>query len=382
MMPKNWISIPLGKISLVVTSGSRDWAKYYSPFGSKFIRMTNLDRHGINLLLNDLRYVSINSKSNDGKRTSLQYGDILISITAELGKIGWIPDDFGEAYINQHTAMIRIDSSKAESKFIAYQLSSYRLNKIINSLNDAGAKAGLNLPTVKSIPVLLPPLLEQKKIAKILTTWDKAIATTEQLITNSQQQKKALMQQLLTGKKRFSEFSDEWKGLTLGDISKITTGKSNRQDSHLTGQYTFFDRSEDIRTSDIYLFNCEAVIVPGESQDFIPKYFIGKFDLHQRTYAIIDFKSCDGKYIYYVICHSRLYFLSQAVGTTVKSLRLPMFQKMHLRVPSLKEQQKIANVLTTTDREIEILQQKLNCLKQEKKALMQQLLTGKRRVLT
>ncbi|HAU2012990.1 TPA: restriction endonuclease subunit S, partial [Legionella pneumophila] len=187
MVPKDWDSIPLGKISSVVTSGSRDWARYYSTFGSKFIRMTNLNRNGIDLLLNDLRYVSINSESNDGKRTSLQYGDILISITAELGKIGWVPKDFGEAYINQHTAMVRLDPAKAESKFIAYQLSSHRLNKIINSLNDAGAKAGLNLPTVKSIPVLLPPLPEQKKIAKILSTWDKAITTTEKLLANSEQ---------------------------------------------------------------------------------------------------------------------------------------------------------------------------------------------------
>ena len=109
------------------------------------------------------------------------------------------------------------------------------------------------------------------------------------------------MQQLLTGKKRLPGFSGEWKETLLGKIARITTGSSNRQDSHLDGKYTFFDRSEDIRTSDQYLFDCEAVIVPGEGQDFIPKYFVGKFDLHQRTYAIMDFEDCNGKFLYYAI---------------------------------------------------------------------------------
>lgn len=231
----------------------------------------------------------------------------------------------------------------------------------------------------------IPPLAEQKKIAEILSTWDKAIETVEKLVANSQQQKKALMQQLLTGQKRLLDdndvkFGDEWKEVLLGEIAKITTGSSNRQDSILDGEYTFFDRSEDIRTSNIYLFDCEAIIVGGEGQDFIPKYFEGKFDLHQRTYAIMDFQNYDGKFLYYMIYHFRNYFLSQAVGSTVKSLRLPMFQKMSLKVPSIKEQEKIAQVLTLADREIELYKEQLDKLKLEKKSLMQQLLTGQKRV--
>lgn len=273
--------------------------------------------------------------------------------------------------------------------------------KIINSylfqlvqtnqfISEANKSAGSKMPradwgVVSEMIFPLPPLPEQKKIAQILSTWDKAITTTEQLLANSQQQKKALMQQLLTGKKRLLEkngvrFSGEWRERLLGDISKITTGSSNRQDSHMHGAYTFFDRSEDIRTSDTYLFDCEAVIVPGEGQDFIPKYFVGKFDLHQRTYAIMDFPECHGKFLFYAIHYFRSHFLSQAVGSTVKSLRLPMFQKMKLKLPMFEEQQKIAAVLSTADQEITALQQKLDALKQEKKALMQQLLTGKRRV--
>ncbi|HAU1360174.1 restriction endonuclease subunit S [Legionella pneumophila serogroup 1] len=392
MVPKDWDSIPLGKISSVVTSGSRDWARYYSTFGSKFIRMTNLNRNGIDLLLNDLRYVSINSESNDGKRTSLQYGDILISITAELGKIGWVPKDFGEAYINQHTAMVRLDPAKAESKFIAYQLSSHRLNKIINSLNDAGAKAGLNLPTVKSIPVLLPPLPEQKKIAKILSTWDKAITTTEKLLANSEQQKKALMQQLLTRKKRFHKFNKEWIDVHLSDISNIVMGTSPSS------------RSYNEKNLGLPLIQGNADILNRKSS---PRIFtseitkectVGDILLSVRapvgTVAISQHRACIGRgiasikakkdfnqeflYQWFLWFEPKWGSLSQ--GSTFESISSGDIKSLKLLIPDLEEQQKIAVVLSTIDREIENVKQKLNCLIQEKKALMQQLLTGKKRV--
>jgi len=238
----------------------------------------------------------------------------------------------------------------------------------------------IGLPFFKNLEIALPPLPEQEKIAAILSTWDRAIEGTEKLLANSQQQKKALMQQLFTGKKRLPGFTGEWKTKYLGDIADIQTGSSNRQDSLTNGEYTFFDRSEDIRKSNRYLFDCEAVIVPGEGQDFVPKYFVGKFDLHQRTYAISCFRACDGKFIFYMVGYHRSHFLSQAVGSTVKSLRLPMFQKMPLKLPPLLEQRAVAAVLTTADEEITALKSDLSRLRAEKKALMQQLLTGKRRV--
>ena len=221
MVPKDWELMRLGKVAETVTSGSRDWAQYYSESGSKFIRMTNLRRDGIYLKLDDLKYVDVNSNSSDGKRTSLQHGDILISITAELGKISWIPEQFGEAYINQHTALVRLKKNIVSSLFVAYVLSSKHMHYVINSLNDAGAKAGLNLPTIRGIPVLLPPLPEQKKIARILSTWDRAIEVTEKLLKISQQQKKSLMQQILTGKKRFPGFGGEWKNRHLSTIAEV-----------------------------------------------------------------------------------------------------------------------------------------------------------------
>ncbi len=247
--------------------------------------------------------------------------------------------------------------------------------------NEASGVPSLSKTTIESIQIPLPPLKEQEKIAEILSTWDEVIAKQEQFIEQKQVFKKGIMQQIFSQKIRFKDDNGNdypaWKTKKLGDIAKISTGSSNREDStEEDGKYTFFDRSQDIRTSNIYLFDCEAVIVAGEGQEFIPKYFIGKFDLHQRTYAIYDFINASGLFIYYYLHQNKNYFISQSVGSTVKSLRLPMFIKMSINLPTLEEQTKIADFLTSVDDEINKQTEILDQLKLQKQSLMQKLLTG------
>lgn len=341
------------------------------------VRTSNV-RNG-RMVMEDMKYTTLEGFKEWTQRAVPEAGDVLFTREAPAGESCLVPKD-KNVCMGQRMVMLRPNREKVDPIFLSLVLATEKSKFDILRLSIGSTVSRINIADIKKLRIAAPPLLEQRKVAQILSTWDKAIATTEQMLTNSQQQKNALMQQLLTSKRRFSEFSEDWKEVYLGDIAKITTGSSNRQDSQLSGTYTFFDRSEDIRSSDRYLFDGEAVIVPGEGQDFVPKYFFGKFDLHQRTYAIMDFPTCDGKYLFYAIHYFRAHFLSQAVGSTVKSLRLPMFQKMKLHLPTLAEQKKIASILSNADQEIESLQQKLNYLKQEKKALMQQLLTGKRRV--
>lgn len=320
------------------------------------------------------------------KKTILEDNEIVMALRGGVGLVRLIDANLVGANITRGLARISAKKGIIHPEYLLWELRSPRFRADLIRRVGGSALQEISLSELRKVNTLVPSSLnEQKKIAQILSTWDQAILATEKLLENSQQQKNALMQQVLTGKKRLLDengerFHEKWSEVLLGNIAKITTGSSNRQDSTLSGKYAFFDRSEDIRTSDMYLFDCEAVIVPGEGQDFVPKYFVGKFDLHQRTYAIMEFPECDGKFLFYIIDYFRAYFLSQAVGSTVKSLRLPMFQKMKLVVPCLDEQKKIAKVLTIADQEIDTLQKKLDCLKQEKKALMQQLLTGKRRV--
>ncbi|HEK2766022.1 MULTISPECIES: restriction endonuclease subunit S [Morganellaceae] len=385
MVPNGWKRQPLEQVAEVRSGVAKGKTGLKDPVTVPYLRVANVQDGYINL--EDVKEIEI--ERDKLERFSLKKGDVLMNEGGDFDKLGR-----GDVWLGQiepclhqnHVFAVRPDQELIDSFFLAALAAShYGKTYFLSCAKRSTNLASINSTQIKEFPVLVPPLPEQKKIAQIFSTWDKAITTTELLLTNSHQQKTALMQQLFTCKKRLLDdngvrFSGEWRERLLGYISKITTGRSNRQDSHMNGAYTFFDRSEDIRTSDTYLFDCEAVIVPGEGQDFIPKYFVGKFDLHQRTYAIMDFPECHGKFLFYAINYFRSYFLSQAVGSTVKSLRLPMFEKMKIRLPTLEEQQKIAAILSTADQEITALQQQLDHLKQEKKALMQQLLTGKRRV--
>ena len=224
--------------------------------------------------------------------------------------------------------------------------------------------------------ISLPCLAEQQKIADCLTSIDELIEAEQKQLETLQQHKKGLMQKLFSQEVRFKDNNGKdypaWKEKKLGEVCEITTGKSNREDSSLDGEYTFFDRSEDIRRSNIYLFDCEAIIIAGEGSDFPPKYFVGKFDLHQRTYAIMKFKGLFGKYLFYYLHQFKNYLVSYAVGSTVKSLRLTIFQKMPISLPSLAEQEKIAGCLSSLDKLIELQTEKITTLKQHKKGLMQQ----------
>ena len=147
-----------------------------------------------------------------------------------------------------------------------------------------------------------------------------------------------------------------WEEVRLGGVADIKSGKRNAQDAKQDGLYPLFDRSKEIKRSDKYLFDDFAVIVAGEGKEFFPRYYAGKFDLHQRAYAIYNFTDdVFGLFVYYVLYSRRKYFEEVAVGSTVKSLRLNHFQDFLLPLPRLKEQKKIAEVLGVVDEEIRVV---------------------------
>lgn len=247
----------------------------------------------------------------------------------------------------------------------------------------------------------LPPVPEQKKIAKILSTWDRAIETVERLITNAQKQKKALMQQLLTGKKRFKEFEgQEWEETELKKIAFIYDG------THATPKYV---------KNGVPFYSVEHV----SSDNFSKTKFISK-EVYEKENKRVKLEkndilmtrigdvgtpkliNWDVKASFYVslalikvfdavrpdfLCH---YIASNDFQREIhkrmihvafpKKINLGEIGKCSVEYPSPDEQKKIASVLTSRDQEIIKLKNDLNSLQTQKKALMQQLLTGKRRV--
>jgi type I restriction enzyme S subunit len=137
-----------------------------------------------------------------------------------------------------------------------------------------------------------------------------------------------------------------WVVKPLGELCSIKNGKSNSEDAIDDAPYAFFDRSKKIKRSTKYLFDCDALIIPGEGAEFLPRQYSGKFDLHQRAYALYDFKNeIDLKYLYYFLIHEKDYFPRVAVGATVKSLRLRHFEDLPVLHPPLPEQQRIVGKL-------------------------------------
>jgi type I restriction enzyme S subunit len=203
-IPVKWGVGTLETVVEFVTSGSRGWAQYYSSEGAMFIRIGNLTRDHINVRLEDIVYVNP-PRTVEGKRTSVSTGDLLISITADLGIIGVIPEDFGEGYVNQHIALVRLIKEIANARFIGWFLSGHPGQSQFAKLNESGAKAGLNLPTLKRLLVPTLNQAEQAAIAEILDANTNRVSTLYSRFKKLHALKTGLMQDLLTGKKRVTE---------------------------------------------------------------------------------------------------------------------------------------------------------------------------------
>ena len=199
MIPKEWAVKKLREVSEFITSGSRGWAGYYAEEGALFIRIGNLTREHINFRFGDVKRVKL-PENDEGKRTLLRANDILVSITADLGIIGVIPDNFGEAYINQHIALVRMDGQSINPRFVGHFLSGEISQKRITMLNVSGAKAGLNLPAIANLLFTSPGLEEQNRSAELIDQQDATIATTKRNLSKLQLLKQGMMQDLLSGK--------------------------------------------------------------------------------------------------------------------------------------------------------------------------------------
>ena len=161
-IPDSWEWCRLKSLTECITSGSRDWAKYYSTTGAAFLRMGNLSRNSFELRLEHIQRVSIPSKA-EGTRTALQGGDLLFSITGDVGMLGLIPVGFEESYINQHTAMIRFLPS-IRNEYIPYLLLTDYAQKFYNE-NQHGIKNSFRLDSIGELFVPVPP---EKEITRIL----------------------------------------------------------------------------------------------------------------------------------------------------------------------------------------------------------------------
>ena len=321
------------------------------------------------------------------QKTILEKNEIVMALRGEVGLVKIIESHLIGANITRGLARISARKEIVYPKYLLWQLRSPKFRTDLIRRVGGSALQEISLTELRKVKSLVPPLAEQQKIAQILSTWDKAIAVTEQLLANSQQQKKALMQQLLTGKKRLLEengvrFEGEWKLTELNSLLDY-----HQPTPYLVASTEYDDKYE------------IPVLTAGKT--FILGYTNEKSGIYQDSLPVIIFDdfTTDSKFVDFPfkVKSSAMKILTAKKGASIKyvfeAMRMlkftvgghqrhwiSIFSNLVIPIPKSHEQQKIAKVLSTADQEIEALQRKLDGLQQEKKALMQQLLTGKRRV--
>ena len=335
-------------------------------------------------------------------------GDILFTTEAPLGMACRFPEK-GRYAVAQRTVTLRT-SDQLDSDFLLYFLLSEHGQRLIDIRSSGSTAKGIKSAELKKVKLFYPICInEQQKIAEILSTWDKAISKTERLIDNSTQQKKALMQQLLTGKKRLlddegerfgatwltgyledlcvfkggSAFKIKFQGKTQGDLPFIKVS-----DMNLTANKKFIKEAnnwltfKDSKSMRVNLFPSGSVVFAKVGAALLlnrRRILVRDTIIDNNMMAAIPKNHCDTYFLYYLML--AIDFAKLVQEGAVPSVNQSDLGRFKISYPLLQEQQKIATVLTNADQEIELLEQQLADLQQEKKALMQVLLTGKKRVV-
>ena len=268
-----------------------------------------------------------------------------------------------------HTIHGRDNKNKTVVGYKGYAFSSMSFHHQIRRIAQGTKIYSINSKNFSECYVGIPSKDEQQKIADLLRLIDERIATQNKIIDKLQSLIKGISSRIFT--------SIQGIEYRMGDIVTITNGNSNVQDAvaqSKDGLYPFFDRSEDIKYLPTFLFDKEAIIYPGEGTEFMPRYFKGKFALHQRCYAIFDFNEIiNARFLYFYLKTRNSYFVKNAVGSTVPSLRLDTFQKLKVIIPPKKIQHSVSLCLSFMELKCNVEKKILHKLLKQKQYLLRQM---------
>lgn len=386
----------------------------YKIIGTRVIRVSDMGYDSI-LSKNDSVYVDYQREYN---KYILQEGDIIITTVGSkppvynslVGRSIKVKKENNGSLLNQNAVCLRADKINTVQNYFPYLLKMKRYIFYIEDIIRGNANQGsITLEDLFNYHFLLPPLPEQEKIALVLETWDEAIEKLSNLIEQKKLLRKGLMQKLLTGKTRLPGFTQPWKEVKLGEIGTTYTGLSGKnKDNFGRGSY-FIPYMNIYQNNHINPQQLEQVEVDeGEKQNTV-KYGDIFFTTSSETpeevgfasvllfkperniylnsfcfgYRLNNFKSLLPEYASFLFrsIYARKIMYKLAQGATRFNLSKNELMKEKIYIPSdISEQQAIADVLSTADDEINLLNQKLEALKEQKKGLMQQLLTGQIRV--
>ncbi len=382
VIPEDWGVVSLGDCLAVKPSyGINAPAVPQSDRLPTYLRITDITEEGS---FSPDPAVSVSSGSSENYY--LSEGDIVFARTgASVGKSYLYRPSDGPLVYAGFLIRVRPNQQQLLPAFLGAYVTTGRYWQWVKLMSMRSGQPGINGTEYARLPVPLPPLEEQRAIATALSDMDALLEALDRLIAKKRDIKQATMQQLLTAQTRLPGFEGEWEVKRLGEIAHIKTGSRNNEDKVQDGEYPFFVRSENVERINNYSHDCEAILVPGEGRiGEIFHYVNGRFDVHQRVYAITQFKpGVSAKFVHlYMRMKFGAWAMQNTVKATVDSLRLPTFLDFEILVPPTESEQiAIASILSEMDAELEALQQRRAKTAALKQAMMQELLTGRTRLV-
>lgn len=388
LIPIDWKIIKIGDYSSIdkrsLKSDTDDDFKF------KYISLSDIFKGKINIPEELISFKSAPSRA----RRIVSKGDVLLSTVRPNLKSFGIIEDFDEPLIASTGFAVITCNEELNEKYLFFSLFSKILDRQFHMLVVGSNYPAINSADVKNLKIPLPPLAEQVKIAEILTTWEEAMFFTQKLIDQLQLRKKGLMQELLTGKQRLPGFDGEWKELKAGMIFE------NHSDKSHDGEFEVLSATQDkgvIPRSDVGI----DIKYDKSSLKNYKKVDAGDFVISLRSFqGGIEYSSYEGLVSpAYTVLKEKLPISKKFYAEYLKSgnfikrlnsiiygirdgkqISYKEFSSLKLWYPPIDEQQYISTVLEIMDKEIGTYKTYLETQKNQKRGLMQELLTGKKRV--
>ena len=401
-LPEEWEVVPIGQI-VNLLSGYAFSSGNYSDKGIRLLRGANVKRGDISWDDSVTKFWPQNKIGNKLEKYLLAENDLIIAMDGSLvgRSYGIIKAHDLPCLLLQRVARIR--SKMLSTGFLKALVGSLLFVNYCDRVKTVTAIPHISSKDIKNFKIPLPPLPEQHRIARCLTTWDRAITTTRTLLDQLRSRKRGLMQRLLTGEVRLPGFSEEWEEVKMNDLFTEIKERNDGDDHEpmtvsstvgLISQREKFDRVIAGKSLSKYILikKGDFTYNKGNSKTYPMGcvFPLEEFESAVVPFVYISFRSKveldKAFYKYWFENHGldrqlKGIISSGARGDGLLNVNKRNFFILKLPFPPIKEQTAIARVLTSADREIELYQQKLTALETQKRGLMQQLLTGQKRLL-
>lgn len=398
MMTKGWHRSTLGEIARITSGGTPDRSK--SEYWGGDVPWVTTGEIQFNTITGTLEKITSAGLRNSSAKL-FPPGTLLMAMYGQGKTRGQVAKLGIEAATNQNSAAILLNEGHDADFYFQFLWSQY---DNIRDFGHSGGVSHMNAGLLKQIAVPVAPISEQRRVAQILATWDQAISTSSRLLANSQRRTQDLMVSLLSGHRRLPELSDRWRYVDLDTIFERVARKNTTRNTNvltisaehgLISQRDYFNKSVAstnlsgytlLHRHDFAYNKSYSAGYPMGAIKPLLAYDAGVvsslylcFRLREDVDADFDFFR---HYFEAGLLNQEIEGIAQegARNHGLLNVSVTDFFKLQLHIPSAPEQRRIAEVINVARAEEALLEAQVRALRQEKAALMSQLLTGKRRV--